>query len=97
MRQRPSRTPFVCPVCNEQLSPNAKACPNCGACHRSGWSQDTAYDGLGIDDDGFDYNKFIVGEFGGKPRVKSRREIMIWVISAILLAAFVCMIVSGKF
>jgi hypothetical protein len=48
MRQRPSRTPFTCPVCGETLSAEAKSCPSCGACDRSGWSRDANYDGLDL-------------------------------------------------
>ena len=38
MKQK--RTPEVCPVCDEDVPPNAKACPKCGACHESGWDED---------------------------------------------------------
>ena len=37
---KPRRPPEVCPVCGEDVPPNAKACPECGACHESGWKLD---------------------------------------------------------
>ncbi len=43
--------PQTCPVCGADVSPNAKACPECGACEKSGWSGDTDADGLGLSDD----------------------------------------------
>jgi hypothetical protein len=48
MRPRVSRTPFTCPVCGEELSADDRACPSCGACERSGWSQEAMYDGLDL-------------------------------------------------
>lgn len=51
MRNRLSRTPFVCPVCSEELPANAVSCPECGACERSGWSDQTIYDGLDFEED----------------------------------------------
>ncbi len=59
---RPSsgrRPPPVCPVCGTDVPPDAVACPECGACHDSGWKEDAgAYDGVDLldvayeDDDG---------------------------------------------
>jgi hypothetical protein len=46
---RPSRKPSppVCPVCSQPVPPNSAACPECGACHESGWKEDAeVYDGL---------------------------------------------------
>jgi hypothetical protein len=37
---KPKRAPEVCPVCDWEVPANAKACPNCGACHESGWNDD---------------------------------------------------------
>ena len=48
------RPPFECPVCGESVPRNAKACPECGACEKSGWSADAAYDEL--PDVDFDYD-----------------------------------------
>jgi uncharacterized membrane protein YvbJ len=44
---------FTCPVCGEQVRGDALACPSCGSDDETGWSEDTAYDGmdLPIDDE----------------------------------------------
>ena len=47
------RPPEVCPVCGEDVPPNAQACPECGACYESGWKEDAhIYDGLDLLDEG---------------------------------------------
>ena len=47
------RTPEVCPVCGEDVPRNAAACPECGACHESGWQEDAqVYDGVDLLDEG---------------------------------------------
>jgi hypothetical protein len=43
------RNPDVCPVCHADVHRNAKACPECGACHESGWNE-IIYDGLDLPD-----------------------------------------------
>jgi hypothetical protein len=59
VRRRP---PPVCPVCGERVPPQAQACPECGACHESGWKEDAeVYDGVDFLDEGVD-------EGGGKVR-----------------------------
>jgi hypothetical protein len=45
-------TPKVCPVCGEDVPPRALACPECGACHETGWREDAgSYDGLDLPDE----------------------------------------------
>jgi hypothetical protein len=78
---------FSCPACGELVPGGAKSCPECGACERSGWSEDADADGLDLDDpDGkFDYDRFVEDEFGGgaKPRGIGR----LWAIAAAVLLA----------
>jgi len=38
------KPPEVCPVCDADVPPDAKACPECGACYDSGWKADDADD-----------------------------------------------------
>jgi len=50
VRRRP---PEVCPVCGQDVPPEAQACPECGACHESGWKEDAhVYDALDLPDEG---------------------------------------------
>ncbi|MEM6504702.1 MAG: zinc-ribbon domain-containing protein [Planctomycetota bacterium] len=37
---------FICPVCGEEVKADALACPHCGADEETGWSEDTAFDGM---------------------------------------------------
>jgi hypothetical protein len=49
------RTPPVCPVCGEDVPPRAQACPECGACHESGWKAEAdVYDGLDLPDEAWE-------------------------------------------
>ena len=45
--------PGECPVCGEHVSAGARSCPACGADARTGWSEDTRYDGLDLPDEAF--------------------------------------------
>ena len=74
---------FECPVCGESVRAGSKSCPECGACEKSGWSRDAAYDGSGLPDDEFDYGQFVAKEFGqSAPKRGARRW---WAIVALIL------------
>lgn len=83
------RTPELCPVCNEKVSPGALACPECGADHNSGWRENAdAYDGLNLPEDDFDYDNFVKREFGS--RVKpAGLKIVWWITGIVLIAVFI--------
>jgi hypothetical protein len=70
-------------VCGEDVPANAKACPACGACEKSGWSEDLSASGLDLPDEDFDYENFVAEEFAGGAR-KSPTQ-WIWVIAGIIL------------
>ncbi|MEM7383587.1 MAG: zinc ribbon domain-containing protein [Verrucomicrobiota bacterium] len=75
--------PDNCPVCGEDLSPNAKACPECGADERSGWNEDALiYDGLDLPDEVWDEESEPWNE--SKPGIP-----LIWKITAVLLVLVV--------
>ena len=87
--------PFSCPVCGQEVPPNAKACPECGACGKSGWNFQASPDGLGLpDDDEFDYDKFIEGEFGRASRPRGRQRFWWWT-ALLVLIAFVSLLLHG--
>src|SRR5438445_9391184 len=47
---------FICPACGAEVPAKAKACPECGSDEKTGWSDNTIYDGTGIEDPKeFDY------------------------------------------
>lgn len=86
------RKSFLCPVCGDEVSPNAKACPECGACEKSGWSDRSLHeDGLDLPDEDFDYAGFVAEEFAGGPK----RSLPQWfwtVVAAVLLLAFAALV-----
>ena len=45
-----SELSFSCPVCGEDVPRKAKSCPSCGACEKSGWSEDSYLDGIDLPD-----------------------------------------------
>jgi len=62
---------FICPACGAEVPAKAKACPECGSDEKTGWSDDTIYDGTGIEDpEEFDYEDWKRRELGRrKPSV----------------------------
>jgi len=42
------RTPDHCANCGAAIPPKAKACPECGADERTGWSEQSIYDNLDL-------------------------------------------------
>lgn len=94
-----NRPPETCPLCGTDLAPNARACPECGADHRTGWSDAAEADRLGLPDDpaAFDHTAWEQAEFGtttprrahGRVRPQPRhapRPIWRWVAAALLAA-----------
>jgi hypothetical protein len=41
---------FICSNCGATVPSRALACPECGSDDRTGWSEDTLYDGLDLPD-----------------------------------------------
>jgi hypothetical protein len=71
-------------VCGEDVPPKALACPECGACHNSGWKEDAdIYDGLDLPDDEFDHDEFVKQEFGGRANPAAGNAI--WLVTALVL------------
>lgn len=54
-----------CPHCGAELPRDAVACPECGSCEETGWSERAHADNLGLPDEDFDYDEFVKEEFGG--------------------------------
>ena len=43
-----------------------KACPECGSDEQTGWSEESASEGLDLPEEKFDYDDFVQREFGKK-------------------------------
>ena len=70
---------------------NARACPECGADHNSGWREDAAAnDALGASTDDFDYDAFVADEFGTGAKPAGIKSIW-WITALILCVAFAVM------
>lgn len=77
--------PFECPACGKDVPFNAKACPHCGACAKSGWNEEVSEtDGLDLPDEDFDYDKFTAEEFG-EPQKKTGKQLIWWITWVALL------------
>ena len=86
---KPRRPPKVCPVCGEDVPPKARACPECGACHESGWKldEDPDYGALDLPDWAYeDDDEKIVRPLGRKPRAPgSRMGLWRWVAGGLIV------------
>ena len=84
-RQR--KPDFECPVCGENVPGGSKSCPECGACEKSGWSDNTHSDGISEPDlpDEFDYDRFVEEEFGGGAKPKGIGKVWWWVALVLLV------------
>jgi len=77
--------PETCPNCGEDVPPNAKACPECGADESTGWSE-TAYAAdldLPLSDEEFDYEEYKKREFGTASRPNGLA--WYWWLTAVLI------------
>lgn len=81
---------FTCPVCGADVPRKAKSCPECGACDKSGWSEDHYLDGLDLPDE--DFHRGSLAGRTAKPTGQQR----FWVIvTVILLVAFALLTLRG--
>jgi hypothetical protein len=78
--------PDYCPNCGEAVPRKAKACPECGACEETGWSDDAESDRLGTPKESFDYDDFVKREFGDDAP-PPRKFGKLWAVVAIILLA----------
>lgn len=87
---------FICPVCGAEVPAKAKACPECGSDEKTGWSDNTIYDGTDIEDpDEFDYEDWKRREGIGAPR-KPGVGWLWWVTAAVLVLLFIWLFVLRK-
>ena len=80
--------PEICPNCGAEVPHKARACPECGADEKTGWSEAARTDGLDLPDENFDYNDFVKREFGDKSAVPRGVHWFWWVIAIVVAVAF---------
>lgn len=82
--------PEICPVCGADVPPKARACSTCGADERTGWNEEeTAYDGIDLPDEGFDYEQFLENEGLKTPRQPRATNKATFLVAIIILIAFI--------
>ena len=85
-RSKPKTPPDICPICGAEVPRTAKSCPECGADHDTGWSEEAYASGLDLPgDDDFDYDEFTKKEFGTKPEIKPRHLHWFWWLVGLLM------------
>lgn len=78
--------PDFCPHCGAGLPAKARACPECGSCEKTGWSENASSQSLDLPDENFDYEDFVNREFN-KPEPRPPGIARFWWAVAILLLA----------
>ena len=78
--------PEICPNCGAEVPPKARACPECGADEKTGWSEETRASGLDLPDENFDYDDFVKREFGDKSPVPRGVHWFWWVVALVAAA-----------
>ncbi len=89
-------TPATCPNCGTDVPRKARACPECGACEKTGWSEAADYDGLDLPDESFNYDDFVKREFEdeGRPAGSNSKSKRLWIA---LVALVLVIILLGRF
>ncbi len=83
-RARPA--PDECANCGAEIPRGARACPECGADERTGWREQSVYDGLDLPEEAFE------DEASGKIKKLNRGIAWYWWCVAIVL---VVMLILG--
>lgn len=94
---------YLCPQCGAEVPVGSKGCQACSprkvaqrvsrkkrkqTRKKRSWEQDSAYDGLDLPDDDFDYDDYVAREFGGKPHRQVGIAWYWWLTAVLLLVSF---------
>jgi predicted amidophosphoribosyltransferase len=86
---RDPEPPTECAQCGADIPPRARACPGCGADERTGWREQSVYDGLNLPDEDTDND----------PRSTARssrpRDRLAWYWVLTIVAVLLLLIVSA--
>ena len=78
------RAPAQCAICGADIPPRAQACPECGADDRTGWREQSVYDGLNLPDEEM------------PPAVGRKGPAVFWWLTAVALLAGVALLVFAN-
>ena len=81
-------SPEVCPHCGADVPRNAKACRECGADEKTGWSESAHASNLNLPDEDFDYGNFVKAEFGAGGLKPAGLHWLWWLTAVILVVLF---------
>ena len=83
-----------CPQCGADLPGEVLACPECGSCEETGWSERARYEAMGVDYDAdeFDYDAFVENEFAEEKRRPQAKQWFLGLVAAILVILFLFLI-----
>ena len=84
-----ARMSFNCPNCGVAVDERASACPECGSDERTGWSENTLYDGLDLPTEAFEEDH---AHSSPKP---FRKDALLMAAGLLLLLIFVFRFVFG--
>jgi hypothetical protein len=87
--------PESCPNCGAAVPPLAKACPECGSCEKTGWSDAATCETLDLPDEDFDYEEFVKKEFGAKKALPRGISWFWWLVS-LLVAGIILVMIFGR-
>ena len=80
---------FLCPYCGAEVKKGKLACPECGSCDETGWSEAATEgyaDGEWGEEDDFDYDEFVQREFPESADSQSGQH---WGVTLIIV--FICL------
>ena len=81
--------PTECAQCGADIPPRARACPGCGADERTGWREQSVYDGLNLPDEDTDDAP------SSAPRKSRPRDRLAWYWVLTIIAVLLLLIVSA--
>jgi hypothetical protein len=84
--------PEICPNCGAEVPPKAKACPECGSCEETGWSEEAAASALDLPEEKFDYDDYVKREFGERTPKPRGITWFWWVVALVMLTALLVML-----
>ena len=84
--------PESCPNCGADVPPRAKACPECGSCEKTGWSDAAASEALDLPDDDLEYSEFVKKEFGPQKALPHGISWFWWLTGLLVLGVILFMI-----
>ncbi len=96
MKRKRSRETVLCPHGGAEIRTDVSACPVCGSDERTGWSQSTYAEDIGLPDDE-EYEEMVAREFGGKTGAhRQTRVSRVYIaVAAIVLALMIAAILRG--